>query len=243
MRAYGKSVTGLKRKNNEDAIYIATEESSLKNLYIVADGMGGHNAGEVASNGTIEAFQEYAQSHIDSMQNENEILDILVEAVQYCNSVIYHKSIESEKLSEMGTTLIIAVILNNKLYVTHVGDSRLYLYRQGEIRQLTNDHSYVMELVRLGKITREEAAVHPNRNVITRAVGTHQTIEIDTIIEPLLEGDKILICSDGLSTMVDDWEIEEVLKKELTGEEKVQALIDKANANGGLDNISLIIIE
>lgn len=242
MKAYGKSVTGLKRKNNEDAIYISDRNSELKNLYIVADGMGGHNAGEVASNSAIAAFNQYIHDNFHEIKEE-EILDLLVSAVQYCNTDIYQKSSNDESLSEMGTTLIAAVIMNHKLYVTHVGDSRLYIFREGEIHQLTNDHSYVMELVRLGKITREEAAVHPNRNIITRAVGTRETVEADTIIENLFEGDIILICSDGLSTMVDDWEMKEILSRNENQEQKVQALIDKANENGGLDNISIIMIE
>lgn len=243
MKAYGKSVTGLKRKNNEDAIYISDENSELKNLYIVADGMGGHNAGEVASNSAITAFNQYIHDNIHEIKEE-EILDLLVSAVQYCNTDIYQKSSENESLSEMGTTLIAAVVMNHKLYVTHVGDSRLYVFKkEGEMRQLTNDHSYVMELVKLGKITREEAAVHPNRNIITRAVGTHATVEVDTIIENLFEGDIILICSDGLSTMVDDWGMKEILSKDENQEQKVQALIDKANEKGGLDNISIIMIE
>ena len=242
MKAYGKSVTGLKRKNNEDAIYISDENSELKHLYIVADGMGGHNAGEVASNSAITAFNQYIHDNVHEIKEE-EILDLLVSAVQHCNTDIYQKSSVDEHLSEMGTTLIAAVVMNHKLYVTHVGDSRLYIFREEEIRQLTNDHSYVMELVRLGKITREEAAVHPNRNIITRAVGTHETVEVDTIIENLFEGDIILICSDGLSTMVDDWEMKEILSKEETQEQKVQALIDKANEKGGLDNISIILIQ
>lgn len=242
MKAYGKSVTGLKRKNNEDAIYISDENSILKNLCIVADGMGGHNAGEVASNDAITAFNQYIYNNIHEMKEE-EILDLLVSAVQFCNADIYQKSVSNEILSEMGTTFIAAVMMNHRLYITHVGDSRLYIFREGKIRQLTNDHSYVMELVRLGKITREEAAVHPNRNIITRAIGTHETVETDTIIENLLEGDSILICSDGLSTMVEDWEMEEILNKNENQEQKVQALIDKANEKGGLDNISIIMIE
>ncbi len=234
MKAVGNSVIGMRRTNNEDAIYI----NEQKNLYLVADGMGGCNAGEVASSTAISAF-------VEAMENaENgEILDKMISAVTQCNKKVYQKSRENIEFLDMGTTLVAVTIENEKMFVVHVGDSRVYLFRENNLQQITTDHSYVMELVKIGSITREEAEVHPKRNIITRAIGIREDVEADTIIEDMKQGDKILLCTDGLSNMVSKGEMTKILIEQCSTEEKVKKLVVLANEKGGLDNISLILIE
>ena len=161
MKAVGNCVIGMKRTNNEDAIYI----NEQKNLYLVADGMGGCNAGEVASSTAISAFEEA----MEQSKNE-EILDKMMESIMICNRKVFQKSKQSIEFVDMGTTLVAAAMEKGKVFVVYVGDSRAYLYRQNDLKQITTDHSYVMELVKSGTITREEAEVHPKRNIITRAI-------------------------------------------------------------------------
>ena len=243
MRVIGKSVIGMCRTKNEDAIYISDESFPIKNLFIVADGMGGYNGGEIASDTAINAFLEYVKKQPERKKKKTEILDLLVEGVSASNRVVYQKSRESEEFAEMGTTFIVATVQENKLFVAYVGDSRVYILRGDTLRQITTDHSYVMELVKMGNITIEEAAVHPQRNIITRAVGTRETVEVDTCMDELQTGDLILMCSDGLSTMLTDVEIKKILKKDSDLEVKAQELVDCANEKGGYDNISVVLIE
>ncbi len=246
MRALGKSVIGMCRTNNEDAIYFPGTKTPEYNVYIVADGMGGCNAGEVASSTAVKSFLEFlAQKRKDGTQVKTEILDSLVEGVTYVNRKVFEKSYESPDYSQMGTTFIVATIdERNKLYIVYVGDSRVYLQHQDEpLTQLTTDHSYVMELVRTGNISMEEAAVHPKRNLITRAVGIRETVEPDSVIVEVEKGDLILLCSDGLSNMLTNFEIESVLKENIDLQQKVDKMINLANKKGGFDNISLVLIE
>ncbi len=234
MKAVGNSVIGMRRTNNEDAIYI----NEQKNLYLVADGMGGCNAGEVASSTAISAF-------VEAMENaENgETLDKMMSAIAQCNKKVYQKSRENVEFLDMGTTLVAVTVENEKMFIVHVGDSRVYLFRENNLQQITTDHSYVMELVKIGSITREEAEVHPKRNIITRAIGIREEVEADTVIEDVKQGDKILLCTDGLSNMVSKGEMTKILIEQCSTEEKVKKLVVLANEKGGLDNISLILIE
>ncbi|MGL4789855.1 MAG: Stp1/IreP family PP2C-type Ser/Thr phosphatase [Anaerotignaceae bacterium] len=241
MKAIGNCVTGELRENNEDFIYVSKEEDKL-NLYIVADGMGGHNAGEVASKYAVDFFVEYTNNILENNFDESQISDTLVEAISYCNKEIYEKSLLKEELSGMGTTLTCGVIYNNKLIVAHVGDSRAYLFRDGTLTQITKDHSYVMEMVKQGKLTLEDAKVHPNRNIITKAIGSKETIQADVFIEHLKDKDLIMLCSDGLSTMVSDEEITNILNSNVDENLMVEILVNKANENGGKDNISTIVV-
>lgn len=242
MKAFGKSITGLKRSNNEDAFYICNENCILDNLYIIADGMGGHKAGEVASSIAINAFNKYLSESICKPVNESAILDIMVDAIQTSNKEIYKISEENPEFLGMGTTFDAAVVCKNKIFIAHVGDSRVYIMREKKLFQVTKDHSLVMEMVKNGEITMEEALVHPNRNIITRALGTKNDIEIDTFIENINDVDIILMCTDGLTNMIKDSEIENILNLEKSVEEKLEILVDTANNNGGLDNISVILI-
>lgn len=243
MYAAGKSVTGLLRKNNEDSIYISDNDCKLKNVYIVADGMGGHKAGEVASRYSVEVFKEFINSKNAVELEEENILDTMVEAVSVCNQKLYEKSTEYETLEGMGTTFTCAVIINYTLYAVHVGDSRAYIFSNNSLRQITRDHSFVMEMVKQGKITLEEAERHPNRNVITRAVGSEKNVLVDTAIEKLSKGDMVLLCSDGLTNMVSDSNITEILENGGSAELMLDRLINAANDMGGNDNISAVIID
>lgn len=242
MRAIGMSDIGKCRKNNEDAYYIAVGEEAADNLFLIADGMGGCNAGEVASGSALEAFLAYYEQE-KAKDTAAEPLDLLTGSVAAANQAVYTKSNSAKEFAEMGTTIVAAAVREKKLYIAYVGDSRAYLFREKELLPLTTDHSYVMELVRLGTITKEEAAEHPKRNIITRAVGIKETVETDTIIQPLREGDMLLLCTDGLSGMLKDAEIAKVLGRKVSLEKKASLLIEKANQQGGYDNISLILVD
>lgn len=213
MKAIGNSVIGMKRTNNEDAIYV----NEQKNLYVVADGMGGCNAGEVASNTAISIFVEA----MEKTENE-EILDRMMFATRACNQIVYQKAKNNIEYTDMGTTLVAACIEKEKVFIIYVGDSRAYRFRDNELCQITTDHSYVMELVKIGSITKEEAEVHPKKNIITRAIGVREDVEPDIVIADIKEGDKILLCTDGLSNMVSNKEMEKILTTECSTEEKVK---------------------
>lgn len=241
MNCYGKTNQGMVRDNNEDYLFFSDSRiGSLPNLLIVADGMGGHNAGEVASYTAVNEFIKYIEENENAYENED-ILDILVDGVKYANEKTFELSKHKPEYKDMGTTLVVAVVKGNKIYIVNVGDSRLYRFRNGYLAQLTTDHTYVQLLVKNGDITEEEALVHPKRNIIMRAVGTDDVVCSDATVFNVLSGDTFLLCSDGLSGMLSDGEIAEILSKNLTVEQKVNSLIDEANKKGGNDNITVII--
>ena len=242
MKAVGMSDIGKCRTNNEDAYYISAGDDPAENLYLVADGMGGCNAGEVASSSAIEAFLAYFWKEMKHAENDD-MPDLLTGAIGAANQAVYEKSNSAREYAEMGTTIVAAAVRENRLYVAHVGDSRAYLCRKKELTLLTMDHSYVMELVKLGSITRDEAATHPKRNVITRAIGIRDEVEADTTIHAVKPGDLLLLCSDGLSGMLKDEEIGKILSRRSPLEQKASLLIEEANRRGGHDNISLILVE
>lgn len=242
MKAVGISDIGRCRKNNEDAYHITAGDDPAHNIYVVADGMGGCNAGEVASSSAIEAFLDYFKQEKEHAGSE-EILDLMTGAVAAANEAVYRKSNSAREFAEMGTTLVAAVIREEKLFIVHVGDSRAYLYRKKMLKPLTTDHSYVMELVKMGSITKEEAAEHPKRNIITRAVGIKQDVQADTMIRQVKKGDLLLLCSDGLSGMLKEEEIAKILDKRCSLDRKAAVLVDEANKHGGYDNISLVLVE
>ena len=229
---------GTTREMNQDYLYSSEEAvGNLPNLFLVADGMGGHRAGDTASRDTVGTL-------LDSIRKSQETnpIKIIRTAVEKANSRVYEKSRENENLAGMGTTVVVAVIEDRYLYVANVGDSRLYLIRK-DIRQITKDHSLVEEMVRSGKLKREEARNHPNKNVITRAVGVEKEVNIDFFDLRIRKGDKILLCSDGLSNMLEDNEIREIVTSGGDVEERARKLITAANQNGGKDNISVVLVE
>lgn len=242
MGAVGRCDLGKVRNQNEDSIYISENPDTEFEYFIVADGMGGHNAGEIASQSAIKFFNEYIEDSCD-IKDSSDLLDAFVGALGYSNQKIFEMSQSSPSFRGMGTTFTAAAICGGKVYCVHIGDSRLYIYNKNGLRQITKDHSFVMEMVRLGKITMEEARVHPKRNMITKAVGIEKNMPADTIITPLEKDSIILVCSDGLSSMVTDREIEKILKKKTGLDKKADMLVGLANKNGGYDNISVILAD
>ncbi|MCL2415995.1 MAG: Stp1/IreP family PP2C-type Ser/Thr phosphatase [Defluviitaleaceae bacterium] len=237
----GKTDTGKTRTRSEDSIFVENKAvNPLKNLYILADGMGGHNAGDVASKSAVKFLCEYLQNNTSHIY----IQDLLADALRYANEKVHLKSNEDSELRGMGTTLIVCCYDENNFYFAHVGDSRLYVMKDNsEIEQITRDHSLVNEMVVRGMITKEEARNHPQRNVVTRAVGTDYAVAIDKGYRPLENIRNILICSDGLTDMVTDEEIADIMNSGADADNILNDLINAANENGGLDNISVILIE
>ena len=223
---------------NQDFIYGSMQRvGALPDLFVVADGMGGHNAGDLASRLAVETMVDY----IGNCEKKR-IVQTLAEAVDAANKTVYARSITDRELYGMGTTVVACCVDQESLYLVNVGDSRLYLIRD-DIYQITRDHSLVEEMVRMGQITREEARVHPERNVITRAVGMKDQAKPDMMDVGLQKGDIILLCSDGLTTMVSDRQIYDIVMECNTPEEAAIRLKDTANENGGTDNISVILIK
>lgn len=242
MIGFGQSDIGRVRESNQDSILISNKPiGCLPNLYIVADGMGGHKAGNVASALSIAGFEQYI---INPENADGELLESMVCALNHANFSVYTQSRQNPDYYNMGTTFVGCTIKDNCAYIAHVGDSRLYRISGGEITQITNDHSFIAEMLKAGRITPEEAKNHPKRNSITRAIGTDRVVEVDGIICPLHPGDTIVMCSDGLYGMVTDEDILRLaLTEDKTIEEKTQSLVDLANSNGGNDNISVILID
>lgn len=241
MKAVGKTDTGILRKNNEDTIYVYHSKGELENISIVADGMGGHNAGEIASRNAIEYFLEYFTDKFDNTEFEK-ILYLMADAITYSNSKVYENSFKDDAYKGMGTTFLCAVIYNGKLSICNIGDSRLYILENGKLTQITEDHALVADMVKRGEITEEEAKNHPNRNVITRSLGTSENVLIDTFEMDVEHDDIILMCSDGLNTMLEDERIERILLSEESLEAKVDSLIVEAKLEGGFDNVSVIVM-
>jgi protein phosphatase len=242
MNAFGKSDIGKLRDSNEDFIYINNKNiGQLKNLYVVADGMGGCNAGEVASELSVKSFVDYVSRENKYNEENTDILNILANAICHANKVVFEKSQNDLDCSGMGTTFSACCVLNKKLYCLHIGDSRIYLINNSKIKQVSEDHTYVAELLRAGKIKKEQVKNHPKRNIIMRAVGIAEAIEPDTFIINCEPDDYFLICSDGLNTMLDDEKIFEIINLNLNLKEKVLKLIETANDYGGYDNISVIL--
>lgn len=240
MKVYYDTNKGLMRENNEDNLIV--EETDRYNLFAVADGMGGHKAGEVASFIAIDNIRECFKK---SCEQENfQAPSFIIDSVQSANDKIREEALKKEECAGMGTTITMAVIdLDlNIAYIGNVGDSRAYILKNNEITQITDDHTYVNELLKEGKITKGQAKHHPKRNVITRAVGSEECVHADIFEIELFENDVILLCTDGLTTHLSDEKIRDTLM-EYGSSESVQKLIKLANDNGGTDNITIIIVD
>ncbi len=229
---------GIYRNMNQDAFY-ASEQAvgNLPNLFLVADGMGGHNAGEYASMHTVDTMVRTAGRAIS-----REPASILEEAIRAANLELIKKATQEPSMWGMGTTVVAAVIAGSRLHAANVGDSRLYIVSDA-IRQITKDHSYVEEMVRRGEIDREAARNHPDKNIITRAVGATQEIEADFFEVKLYPDDLVLLCSDGLTNMVEDDAIWKIIREQSDVAVAAKRLIEAANQNGGRDNITVIVID
>lgn len=238
MKSFSVTDIGKKRKLNQDFVYVSDNPvGNLPNLFIVADGMGGHKAGDYASKYTVETVIREIKSSLE----ENPVR-ILSKAIRVANDQIRRKAGEDENLYGMGTTVVAASCLGRYLQVANVGDSRLYIIND-EIRQITRDHSLVEEMVRMGGIDRKTARNHPDKNIITRAIGARDTVEIDFFHEELKPGDIVLMCSDGLTNMLEDEDIHRILREKTSIQERAAKLVETANNNGGKDNIAVIIID
>lgn len=239
MRIYSATDVGQKRIMNQDYVFVSeTPVGNLPNLFAVADGMGGHNAGDYASSHAVQTLVEEIRADRDYNP-----VKVIRHAIETANTEIIEKAKADESLRGMGTTMVVATIVGHYAYIANVGDSRLYLIRD-QIRQVTRDHSLVQEMVRMGEIRAEEARNHPDKNIITRALGAERTVDVD-FFDLKLDGEStILMCSDGLSNMVEDTKIEEiVLNSEMDLEQKGEALVREANCNGGKDNIAIVLVE
>lgn len=237
---------GRSRPLNEDGYYISEYSKDAKALYaIVADGMGGHQAGEVASAMAIRSVSDYINKHFNADTDTTGLKEILGHALRGANTEIYEKSKETPSLNGMGTTLTMCFILNNRAVVAHVGDSRVYLLREDALHRITVDHSLVQALLSSGKITQEEAENHPQKNVITRALGTESRVEIDLYEFPVLPGELMLLCTDGLSNLLSDPELKKILQenRHCPLEDLAKQLAEEANIRGGFDNITAVLLE
>lgn len=235
---FSRTDIGKKRKINQDYIFAGVEKiGDLSNLFIVADGMGGHAAGDYASRTSVEAMKEF----IDNSFEVNRV-KILSQAVETANNVVYAMSRSDRNLSGMGTTVVAATFVGSFVQIVNVGDSRAYIVSDKGIRQITVDHSLVEEMVKSGSLPREQARNHPEKNIITRAVGIKNTVEVDVFTEEIQFGDYVLLCSDGLTNMVTDEDIRDIILNSDDVEDAVVRLVDTANEQGGKDNISAILV-
>ncbi|MBQ7562614.1 MAG: Stp1/IreP family PP2C-type Ser/Thr phosphatase [Lachnospiraceae bacterium] len=223
--------------NQDSLFYSETPLGNLPNLFVVADGMGGHSAGDYASSCTVKTIENEVM-----LNEETEPIKIMKQAIEAANTEVYKKALSEPAYSGMGTTVVMGTIIDDVLYIANVGDSRLYLI-DDEITQITKDHSYVEEMVQNGKLTAEEAKVHPDKNIITRAVGVLDTVTADFFEVDVREDDRILLCSDGLSNMVSDEEIFRIVREEGALDDHADKLIKLANHNGGKDNITVILVD
>ena len=240
MEAFAKTDIGKARDMNQDYYYIPDWEDEM-HLYILADGMGGYNGGEVASKLATVTTLNYIKSNFETAEKDKEsIMNLIKSSMEYANMVVYEKSLEDAELEGMGTTLEVCLIYGNKAYIGHVGDSRIYRIRNELMRKITHDHSYVQKLVNDGTISKEEAVHHPKKNMLTKALGCKAFVEPDVTVKNILKGDTILMCSDGLTNMLEEKEIYEIINEDY--KMAVDKLIDKANEKGGYDNITAIVI-
>ena len=239
MRVYSATDVGQKRKMNQDYVFVSKDPvGNLPNLFVVADGMVGHNAGDFASSHAVQILVDEIRKDADFNP-----IKVLRHAIETANMEILERAQQDEALKGMGTTMVVATIVGHYAYVANVGDSRLYLI-QGQIRQVTRDHSLVQEMVRMGELKPEEARNHPDKNIITRALGAERTVDIDFFDLKMEPDSTILMCSDGLSNMVEDSKIEEIiLDKTEELPRKGEELLEEANRNGGKDNIAVILVE
>lgn len=240
MKIFAATDVGKVRQMNQDYFYVLEKENYK--LCILADGMGGYTGGEIASKLATECVADYIKENLNSeLGKKEEILELIRSTMEYANNVVFDKAKHEMNLEQMGTTLEICLIYNNRAYIGHIGDSRIYRIRKDIIRKLTTDHSYVQKLVKDGTITKEEADHHPKKNMLMKALGCEAVIEPDVMIKGFFKDDIILMCSDGLTNMVDESTIYNIVKNDF--ENATKRLLDLANKNGGYDNITIVTIK
>ncbi len=240
MQAFALTDKGTFRTSNQDYFYCQPCKTGvLPNLFIVADGMGGHLAGDYASKYTATRIAELIEQNV----SEQPALKLINDCIQKVNYELFDKARRDADYYKMGTTMVLCYLEDNIVHVANVGDSRLYIINSSEIRQITHDHSLVEELVAQGSIEKDSSTYYEKKNVITRAIGAAGFVNVDYFEEELSDGDVVLLCSDGLTNMVSDEEIMSIINKYNDLEECTKELINRANYNGGMDNISVVVIK
>ena len=237
LNSYALTDVGRMRQVNQDYVFSCLEPiGNLQNLFIVADGMGGHQAGDFASSYSVKKVLESVS--LSLQKNPHKIFE---DAIRYANRELIEKSRANPELKGMGTTMVLLTILGDRAYVANVGDSRLYIM-EDVLTQITVDHSLVQEMINIGELTKESARLHPDKNIITRAVGAGKDIRADFFTFTITKNSILLMCSDGLSNMVADEQLAVLLKSAKTPEKIGKKLVETANKNGGKDNIAVIVI-
>ncbi len=231
------------REINEDSCNIIAGYPGVPVSFIIADGMGGHNSGEIASTLAVDYVTQHILQNPKAFDDEEAIPSAIQEIMEKANVFVYEKSKEHESDFGMGTTLILTVTYLKKLFIGHIGDSRVYVVRSGNIERITTDHSYIEELIKIGSITREEAENHPKKNIITRALGCMEEVQADIYVSDIREGDIFVLCTDGLTNMLPESYIKEIVENTEDPEAACTELVNKANGNGGEDNITVIVMK
>lgn len=240
MKISAKSDVGAVRQNNQD-FCLSGEFPDGVTWALVCDGMGGANGGNIASESAARTISGKINAGYHQAMNDNSIKHLIVSAIEAANATVFSHSRNDTTLKGMGTTVVLAIIKNDTLYIAHVGDSRIYIVTDESITQLTNDHSVVQLMIEKGEISREEAKEHPQKNVITRALGVDDSIRIDYSQEVYNPGDIVLLCSDGLTNYVEDEKIKEICNT-YDSYTLADVLVDEANRNGGGDNVTVITV-
>ena len=241
IKAYAKSDVGKVREINEDSFYISDSLDEVQ-LYMLADGMGGYKGGKIASKLAIQSAKNYIENNFKQIEKDKDsIIQLVGSSVEYANMIVYEKSKENKELEGMGTTLDICLIYNNRVFIGHVGDSRVYRIRKEFMRKLTQDHSYVQKLVKDGTITKEEAVHHPQKNMLMKALGCNAFVEPDVMVKGFLKDDILIMNSDGLTNLVSQDDMFREAKKDI--EQAPKELVRLANEKGGYDNITVIVIK
>lgn len=243
MRYAVKSDRGIVREINEDSYNILAGYPNIPVSFIIADGMGGHNSGEIASQMAVNFISHYILENPQEFAEDDAISTAVQEVIRKANAFVCEASVNNPEYRGMGTTLILAVIYNKRIYIGHVGDSRVYVVRGTGMEQITTDHSYIEELLRNGSITRDEAQKHPKRNLITRALGCVEEVEIDIYTCNIKENDIYILCTDGLTNTMNEDEIKNIVLGSDDPDIVCSELVNTANANGGEDNITVIVIK
>jgi serine/threonine protein phosphatase PrpC len=239
MKTFSMTHIGQRREMNQDYMYTSeTAVGNLPNLFLVADGMGGHAAGEYASRFTVEKLVEKIKE-----SSQTEPVALMKEAVEQVNAMLLAEANADRAKAGMGTTIVAATVIGERLYAANVGDSRLYVINEESITQITRDHSLVEEMVRLGEMNKEDAKDHPDKNIITRAIGVMPEVAPDFFETSLKDQDMILMCSDGLTNMINDIDIKKIVLGQRDIVEKAEKLVETANQNGGRDNITVVLVE
>lgn len=241
INVFSKTDIGRVRKVNQDAVKTEVISDNLA-WSVVCDGMGGQAGGDIASEIAVIMISKFLSDNLSELKTSDEIKSVMYEAVSGANQAIYLKSEKDKNLKNMGTTVIVCVVNRNKLYVAHMGDSRAYLISDDKINQITTDHSMVQEMLDNGKLTIEEARNHPQKNIITRALGVNSEIKLEYNTIDIKKGDIVLSCTDGLTNTVEEQDIYNICKNPKNQEEAVSELITTGNKNGGNDNITVSLI-